>query len=103
MAERRPTLTASAPAGVRNLRSGRKKACGAVEQKKAPKQGRKKSGKKRLHSWPRLENEETAAGSNKGTDPAEGDQSPTAVALIAPGRPPPSPKLQAQTCPEPSI
>jgi hypothetical protein len=47
MAERRPTLTASAPAGVRNLRSGRKKACGAVEQKKAPKQGRKKSAKKR--------------------------------------------------------
>jgi hypothetical protein len=38
MAERRPALTASARAGVRNLRSGRKKACGAVEQKKAPKQ-----------------------------------------------------------------
>jgi hypothetical protein len=35
MAVRRPTLTASARAGVRNLRSGRKKACGAVEQKKA--------------------------------------------------------------------
>ena len=34
MAERRPTLTASARAGVRNLRSGRKKACGAVKQKK---------------------------------------------------------------------
>ena len=34
MADRRPTLTASARAGVRNLRSGRKKACGAVEQKK---------------------------------------------------------------------
>ena len=48
MAERRPTLTASARAGVRNLRSGRKKACGAVEQKKAAKQGRKKSGKKAL-------------------------------------------------------
>ena len=47
-AERRPTLTASARAGVRNLRSGRKKACGAVEQKKAAKQGRKKSGKKTL-------------------------------------------------------
>jgi hypothetical protein len=31
---RRPTLTASARAGVRNLRSGRKKACGAVKQKK---------------------------------------------------------------------
>jgi hypothetical protein len=41
MAERRPTLTASARAGVRNLRSGRKKACGAVEQKKAAKQGKK--------------------------------------------------------------
>ena len=40
MAERRPTLTASARAGVRNLRSGRKKACGAVEQKKAAKQGK---------------------------------------------------------------
>src|SRR6516165_9425467 len=48
MAERRPTLTASARSGVRNLRSGRKKACGAVEQKKAAKQGRKKSGKKAL-------------------------------------------------------
>src|ERR1700690_3170939 len=34
LAERRPTLTASARAGVRNLRSGRKKACGAVKQKK---------------------------------------------------------------------
>ena len=39
--ERRPTLTASARAGVRNLRSGRKKACGAVEQKKAQKQRKK--------------------------------------------------------------
>ena len=49
MAERRPTLTPSARAGVRNLRSGRKKACGAVEQKKAPKQGRKhKAGRKAL-------------------------------------------------------
>ena len=56
--ERRPTLTASARAGVRNLRSGRKKACGAVEQKKAPKQGRKRpSGKKCLRSWRRLESE----------------------------------------------
>src|SRR4029077_9766429 len=45
MAERRPTLTASARAGVRNLRSGRKKACGAVEQKKAQKQGRKRPQK----------------------------------------------------------
>ena len=34
LAERRPTLTASARDGARNLRSGRKKACGAVEQKK---------------------------------------------------------------------
>ena len=34
MAERRPALTASARDGVGNLRSGRKKACGAVEQKK---------------------------------------------------------------------
>jgi hypothetical protein len=39
--ERRPTLTASARAGVGNLRSGRKKACGAVEQKKAQKQRKK--------------------------------------------------------------
>src|SRR4249920_4121270 len=31
-----PALTASARAGVGNLRSGRKKACGAVEQKKEP-------------------------------------------------------------------
>jgi hypothetical protein len=37
-AECRPTLTVSARDGVRNLRSGRKKACGAVEQKKALKQ-----------------------------------------------------------------
>ena len=37
MAERRPTLTASARVGVGNLRSGQKKACGAVEQKKVPK------------------------------------------------------------------
>jgi hypothetical protein len=35
--EQRPALTASARAGVRNLRSGRKKACGAIEQKKASK------------------------------------------------------------------
>ena len=34
MAERRPALTASARVGVGNLRSGQKKACGAVEQKK---------------------------------------------------------------------
>src|SRR2546422_11426023 len=41
MAEPRPALTASARDGVRNLRSGRKKACGAVEQKKGSKQERK--------------------------------------------------------------
>jgi hypothetical protein len=46
MAERRPTLTAFARAGVRNLRSGRKKACGAVEQKKAAKQGKKEKPEK---------------------------------------------------------
>ena len=45
-AERRPTLTASARVGVRNLRSGRKKACGAVEQKKGPKQESKSARKK---------------------------------------------------------
>ena len=33
--ERRPTSTAPARAGCRDLRSGQKKACGAVEQKKA--------------------------------------------------------------------
>jgi hypothetical protein len=42
MAERRPTLTASARAGVGNLRSGQKKACGAVEQKKGLEQESKK-------------------------------------------------------------
>ena len=36
-AEARPALTASARVGGRRLRSGRKKACGAVEQKKEPK------------------------------------------------------------------
>ena len=35
MAERRPTLTASARAGVRNLRSGRKKACGRRQRKRS--------------------------------------------------------------------
>src|SRR5215471_4544238 len=37
LAECRPALTAPARDGVRNLRSGRKKACGAVEQKKGAK------------------------------------------------------------------
>ncbi len=36
MAERRPTLTASARAGVRNLRSGRKKACGFMKVNDTP-------------------------------------------------------------------
>jgi hypothetical protein len=48
MAERRPALTASARGGVRNLRSGQKKACGAVEQKKGPKQESKSARKKAL-------------------------------------------------------
>jgi len=48
MAERRPTLTASARVGVGNLRSGQKKACGAVEQKKGPKQESKSARKKAL-------------------------------------------------------
>jgi len=39
-AECRPTLTAPARDGVRDLRSGRKKACGAVEQKKTLKEAR---------------------------------------------------------------
>ena len=52
MAERRPTLTASARAGVRNLRSGRKKACGAVEQKKAQKLRKKASTEIGLDSAP---------------------------------------------------
>jgi hypothetical protein len=49
-------LTAAARVGLGNPRSGQKKACGAVEQKKAAKQGRKKRRKKRLLLWPRLEN-----------------------------------------------
>jgi len=40
MTERRPALTAPARGGVGDLRSGRKKACGAVEQKKGQKEGR---------------------------------------------------------------
>ena len=35
-----PSLTAAARVGVGNLRSGQKKACGAVKQKKEPKQAR---------------------------------------------------------------
>jgi hypothetical protein len=37
--ESRPALTAPARGGLRDLRSGRKKACGAVEQKKGRKEG----------------------------------------------------------------
>jgi hypothetical protein len=43
-AEERPALTASARVGRDNTRSGREKACGAVEQKKGT--GRKKEKKK---------------------------------------------------------
>src|SRR6266446_9447131 len=43
--------------GVRNLRSGRKKACGAVEQKKGAET--RKQERKRLRLWRRLENEGT--------------------------------------------
>jgi hypothetical protein len=68
MAERRPTLTASARAGVRNLRSGRKKACGAVEQKKAAKQGRKKSGKKALAFVAAIRERRNGLRSNKETE-----------------------------------
>src|SRR6516165_5392813 len=57
VAEPRPALTASARDDVGNLRSGRKKACGAVEQKKGA-QTKKVSQqeRKRLRSWWRLEN-----------------------------------------------
>jgi hypothetical protein len=41
-AEERPALTASARAGRDNTRSGRKKACGAVEQKKGVRKKEKK-------------------------------------------------------------
>jgi hypothetical protein len=43
--ERRAAVTASARAGVGNLRSGQKKACRAVEQKKGLKQENKKNKK----------------------------------------------------------
>src|SRR6266849_10776304 len=44
-AERRPALTASARAGVRNLRSGRKKACrrGRTKERRRNKKARKKA------------------------------------------------------------
>ena len=48
IAERRPAVTASARVGVGNLRSGQKKACGAVEQKKGPTQESKSARKKVL-------------------------------------------------------
>ena len=56
-------MTASARAGVRNLRSGRKKACGAVEQKKAQKQGRKRPQKSGL-TVPRSYNPHSIRASN---------------------------------------
>src|SRR6516165_6580308 len=40
-----PSLTAAARVGVGNPRSGQKKACGAVEQKKEPEQARKSAKK----------------------------------------------------------
>ena len=40
-----PSLTAAARDGVANPRSGQKKACGAVEQKKEPEQARKSAKK----------------------------------------------------------
>jgi hypothetical protein len=56
MAERRPALTASARAGAGNLRSGQKKTCGAVEQKKGPSKKASQQERKCLRSWRRLEN-----------------------------------------------
>jgi hypothetical protein len=84
-------LTAAARVGLGNPRSGQKKACGAVEQKKAAKQGRKKRRKKRLLLWPRLENEETAPRSNQETDHKEPERRRAGATLThttAPGRPP---------------
>src|SRR5215831_4049615 len=49
LAERRPALTAPARDGERNLRSGRKKACGAVEQKKGAKSRAKRESNS--HLW----------------------------------------------------
>jgi hypothetical protein len=57
MSERRPTLTASARVGVGHPRSGRKKACGAVEQKKALKQERKTLRRKTLRSLQPMKNQ----------------------------------------------
>src|SRR5690349_343825 len=57
-----PSLTAAARGGRASLRSGRKNACGAVEQKNGIEKER--SGK-RLHSGRRLENEETALNRTK--------------------------------------
>jgi hypothetical protein len=79
MAERRPTLTASARAGVRNLRSGRKKAYGAVEQKKAAKQGRKKSGKKALAFVAAIRERKNA----RFTAPPPAPENPTPVDFLA--------------------
>ena len=66
MAERRPTLTASARASVGNLRSGQKKACGAVEQKKGA-QARKQVSKKKALAFAAAirERKNGSAGSNK--------------------------------------
>jgi hypothetical protein len=50
MVERRPALTASARAGIRNLRSGQKKACGAVEQAKGA-EARKQVSKKKAPAF----------------------------------------------------
>src|SRR5580704_7026158 len=63
MAERRPTLTAAERGAVRNLRSGRKKACGAVEQKKAQKLRKKASTEIGLDSAPAHINPHRACGS----------------------------------------
>jgi hypothetical protein len=54
-------LTASARAGVGNLRSVQKKACGTVEQKKDPSKKASQQERKCLRSWRRLENEGMAA------------------------------------------
>src|SRR5258706_2033497 len=70
MAERRPTLTASARDGVRNLRSGRKKACGAVEQKKGcqSKQASKQASKKLLALVAAIREQKAGADRTKGLD-----------------------------------
>jgi hypothetical protein len=58
-------LTASARAGVGNLRSGQKKACGAVEQKKGPSKKVSQQERKCLRSWRRLENEKMLSAEQK--------------------------------------